>query len=211
MLKHGVSSEFVTAHGTRYKLARWADRRIWKLQHSPVKTWRSPAIFGSLTAQFINEYPADVVNLHWVTDGFLSIETIGNIEKPIVWSLYDMWPFCGTEHYGVDTPEARWQTGYTRSNRPAQEHGIDMDRRAWHRKREHWQPSHVVAASSWLKGRVQESALMGTWPVTRIPHVIDCDVFVPSNRATARANVGLHFEDPLILFLSSAGISDSRK
>jgi len=211
MIKHGVPSEFVTAHGTRYKWASWADRQTWKLQQSPVKTWRSPAIFGSLSARFINEHPADVVNLHWVTDGFLSVETIGSIEKPIVWSLYDMWPFCGTEHYGVDTPGARWRIGYTRSNRPADEHGMDLDRRTWHKKREHWRPSHVITASSWLESRVEESSLMGTWPITRIPHVIDCDVFIPSDQSIARRNLGITFDDPLILFLSSAGISDARK
>ena len=211
MIKEGVSSDFVSAQGIRSSWSRWADRQTWKLQRSPVKTWRSPAVFGSLSARFINEHPSDVVNLHWVTDGFLSIETIGRIEKPIVWSLYDMWPFCGTEHYGIDASEPRWRVGYTPLNRPAKEHGLDLDRYVWDRKREHWHRSHVIAASSWLQSRVEESALMGTWPITKIPHVIDTAVFTSTDQETARKHLRIPQSEPVILFLSSAGIGDARK
>jgi glycosyltransferase involved in cell wall biosynthesis len=152
-----------------------------------------------------------VVNLHWITGGLLSIEEIGKIRKPLIWSLYDMWPFCGTEHYGVDHNDARWRTGYTRSNRPSTEHGLDIDRNAWKRKREHWRAAPVVPASTWLAASVQSSALMRDWPITRIPHVIDSDAFTPRDRATARDRLNLDTSAPVILFLSSAGTKDQRK
>ena len=96
MLAQGLESEMWTARGAKFKRAQFLDRQLWRLQSSPVKTWRSPARFSSLTAKEINASDADIVNLHWVTDGFLSTEEIGKIEKPIVWSMYDMWPFSGT-------------------------------------------------------------------------------------------------------------------
>ena len=82
--KAGVDSRFISAHGTRFKAARAADRALWRLQRSATKTWRSPARFGSLSASEINESSADVVNLHWVTDGFMSIEEIGKIDRKSV-------------------------------------------------------------------------------------------------------------------------------
>ena len=196
----------------RFMVASELDRRLWKLQRSPVNTWRSPARFGSLTAERINNSGADVVHLHWVTDGFLSIETIAKITKPIVWSMYDMWPFAGTEHYGADTPNARWRTSYTKDNRPEDESGFDLDRWTYRRKQRHWRaPMHMVPASTWLEDSVKASALMRDWPVTRIPHVIDTDLFAPMDMRQARQQLGLPQDRQLVLFLASAGIGDRRK
>jgi len=207
----GIDSRLLTAKGAKFRLARALDRKLWHLQRSSVTTWRSPARFSSQTAAHINSSSADIVNLHWVTDGFLSIEEIGKIDKPIVWSMYDMWPFCGTEHYGVDSPQARWRTGYTRGNRPVEESGWDIDHWAWERKLTQWDPMHMVPASSWLEDSVRASALMGQWPVKRIPHVVDTTAFAPMDRQEARHRCGLPESGPLLLFLASAGIADRRK
>ena len=210
--KHGIESMFLAGSGARFAASRALDRSLWRLQKSPVLTWRSPARFSSLTAQQINRSSADVVNLHWITDGFLSIEEIGKITKPMVWSFYDMWPFSGIQHYGTDASDARWRQGYTPSNRPPDESGLDLDRWAWQRKQENWrQPRQVVAASSWMRQAVRDSALMSDWPTTRIPHVVDCDVFTPMPMNQARAELGLPQDVPLILFMSSAGVMDPRK
>ena len=229
MLGQGVSSQLlvgrkgtddptVKAGGkTRFLVAGELDRRLWRLQRSSVVTWRSPARFGSISADQINRSGADVVNLHWVTDGFLSIEQIGRIELPIVWSMYDMWPFAGTEHYGADTPDARWRTGYTKTNRPADESGFDLDRWAFERKVRQWTaprhtaPMHMVPASTWLADAVKSSALMRDWPVTRIPHVVDTDVFAPMPKEDARRAIGVPEDAPTVVFLASAGIGDHRK
>lgn len=198
--------------GLRFRVANRLDRAVWRLQRSANDTWRSPAVFGSLSADEINRSAADVVNLHWVTAGFLSIAQIGRITKPVVWSLYDQWPFSGTEHYGPDSPQARWRSGYTRDNRPRGEHGIDIDRHAWERKRKHWRAgSQIVAASGQTTDAARQSALMGSWPISTIPHVVDCEAFSPMPMDQARAALGLPQRTPLILFLSSGGIGDARK
>lgn len=197
---------------SRFRAASELDRATWRLQRSANTAWRSPARFGALSAAQVNASGADIVNLHWVTDGFLSIRGIGRITKPIVWSLVDMWPFSGTEHYGADTPDARWRTGYTAANRPAGDRGLDLDRLAWQAKRQRWaRPMTIVAASTWMRERVTASALMRDWPLARVPHVIDCEAFRPADRSTARQRLGLPQGTPLVLFLSSAGVGDPRK
>ena len=150
MVEEGLASTMRVAHKTiddptiigpeglaetHTTIAQILDQQAWRLQRSPTTTWRSPAVFGALSARRINASDADIVHLHWVTDGFLSIREIGRITKPVVWSLVDMWPFAGTEHYGSDTPNARWRTGYTKANRPPGDHDLDMDRIAWQSKR----------------------------------------------------------------------------
>lgn len=211
MEREGVPSTLRTAQGTRFRIASELDRRLWSFQRSPLTTWRSPARFGSLNAREINASGADVVNLHWVTDGFLTVEQIARIEKPVVWSLYDMWPFCGTEHYGVDSPDARWRSGYSRHTRSHDDSGWDLDRDTWERKRRLWRPMQIVPASTWLAEAAEASALMSNWPITRIPHVVDANAFSPMDRAEARQSLGLPPDVPLVLFLASAGIRDHRK
>jgi len=69
----------------------------------------------------------------------------------------------------------------------------------------------MIPASTWLADSIHASALMGEWPVTRIPHVVDTDAFAPMDQLEARRKIGLPGNDQIILFLSSAGVTDRRK
>lgn len=45
---------------------------------------------------------ADLVNVHWIGSGTMSVEDVGRIQRPVVMTLHDMWGFCGSEHYAPD-------------------------------------------------------------------------------------------------------------
>ncbi len=48
---------------------------------------------------------ADVINLHWINEGFLSLKSIlllAALKKPLVFTLHDMWAFTGGCHYSGD-------------------------------------------------------------------------------------------------------------
>ena len=48
---------------------------------------------------------ADIIHLHWINQGFLSLKGIAKIlrsGKPVVWTLHDMWAFTGICHYNGD-------------------------------------------------------------------------------------------------------------
>ena len=64
-----------------------------------------------------------------------SIKDIGRINKPVIWTLHDMWAFCGAEHTSWDN---RWQDGYTKKNRLNTEGGFDLNRWTWNRKIKYW-------------------------------------------------------------------------
>jgi glycosyltransferase involved in cell wall biosynthesis len=188
-----------------FKFAKEMDRRLWALQRTETETWRSAAKFGVLRAREINRSSADIVHLHWFTDGFLTIDSIGKIDKPIVWSLCDAWAFSGTEHYAMGQSGIRSAQGYTKANRIQSDSGFDLDKWTWERKRKSWRtPMYLLPASSWLKDSVGRSALMGAWPTFQIPHVVDTNEFAPSPRRVPN-------EKPTLLFLTSGGIHDHRK
>ena len=44
---------------------------------------------------------SDIINLHWINASLIKINDINKIKKPIVWTLYDMWPITGGCHYSL--------------------------------------------------------------------------------------------------------------
>lgn len=159
---------------------------------------RSPAVMPSFWSKLINNSDSDVAHLHWVNNEMLSITDIGRITKPVVWTLHDMWAFCGAEHV---TNEVRWQQGYTSQGRPAYESGFDLDRWVWRHKRRAWRrPMHIVAPSHWLAECARHSALLHDWPISIIHNPIDTKVWKPLEKSLARGLMGLPSEGYLLLF-----------
>lgn len=172
----------------------------------------SSAWLGSISARQINALNADVINLHWICGGFLTIEEIGKINKPVVWTLHDMWAFCGAENYTADDRNARFRHGYSKDNRDPEHKGIDIDRWVWNRKNISWKnPFHIVTPSRWLADCVKGSALMHNWPVTVIPNVLDTEIFKPYPKNIARELLHLPEKSKLVLFGALKGGNDPRK
>ncbi len=188
------------------------DRMVMSMQKKNDATLHSPALFPSAIDKEINVSNADVVNLHWVNGETLSIEAIGRIKKPMVWTLHDMWPFCGAEHYVEDNESARYKVGYYKNNCPKENKGLDLDRWVWNRKRDAWRtPITIIAPSNWLSECARESMLMRDWDINVIPNPINTDLFRPHQKELCRDILGLPKEVPLILFGAIGGSKDPRK
>lgn len=177
------------------------DRLPLKLLRDPENTLRSPAWLSAVSADEINAGDADIIHLHWTCAGFLSIKQIGRIKKPIVWSMHDMWAFCGAEHLASDSSSARWRNAYGSTGRPETERGFDVDKWAWHLKRKAWKnPMQITTPSCWLTNCVANSSLMKSWDVTTIPNTLDTELYKPQNKLFAREVFRLPADKKLILF-----------
>ena len=169
----------------------------------------SPAVVPSRWSNRLNASDADVIHLHWINSEMLSVADIGKFKKPVVWTLHDMWAFCGAEHLASDY---RWRDGYTADNRPAHESGFDLNRWTSARKQKHWKhPIHIVAPSRWLATCARQSVLMREWPITVIPNTIDTDVWQPVDKSIARQLLHLPPDVPLLLFGGWGGINVEHK
>lgn len=154
---------------------------------------------------------SDIAHLHWFRET-PTLSTIGRITKPVVWTLHDMWAFCGAEHYTTDTTTVRWRTGYTKNNGPQNAKYFDINRLTWNRKKKHWQrPLHIVTPSRWLAECASQSALMHNWPVHVIPNSLDINIFKPLNQSYARDVFNLSQDTKIILFGSIKGSNNPRK
>ena len=161
-------------------------------------TPHSISLFSSKLVDYVNKSDADIIHLHWVQHEMLSIADIAKIEKPIVWTLHDMWAFCGAEHLAQDD---RWRLGYSKNDNSNSKFGFDINRWTWLRKLKHWQkPIHVVTPSNWLANCVRESKLMGNWPVSVVPNLLNTENWKPKDKNFARKLLGLPSDIPLVIF-----------
>lgn len=168
---------------------------------------------GADLVEELNSCDADILHVHWVS-GMLSVGDVGRLRKPIVWTLHDMWAFCGGEHYAPDDAQARFRVGYRADNRPKGERGPDLNRKTWNLKRQAWanQRFTFVSPSQWLADCVRGSALLGQHPVRVVPNPLDTLYpWRPVPQDLARTALGLPLGAKLILMGADGGVRDPRK
>lgn len=152
----------------------------------------------------------DVVNLHWLGGGMLSVEALARIRAPIVWTLHDMWAVTGGCHYAGSCVLYRTGCGSCPQLRSTQPRDISAS--TWERKRRSWRDLNltIVTPSRWLADIVKESPILGGYRTEVIPNAIDTQVFRPFNAAFARDVLRLPQDKTLILF-GAQHIDDERK
>ena len=193
---------------TLVKLDRF-PRRFFHLK-APLTPW-STNLLPTLGAGVFNRDEYSLINLHWIGNGFVPIRVIGQIRKPIVWTLHDMWPFTGGCHHSAECP--KYMTGCGACPQLASSRQNDLSRLIWRAKHHYWQ-SHkfaVVSPSRWLANRARQSALFHAQRVEIIPNGVNTQVYRPIPKQQARAQLGLAQETKLILFAAMNSTHDRAK
>ena len=213
--KHKSSQNILCPKSLKRKLL-WRTKsyiasKLMKLQKSENEGLHSPAFFPCSLHKFLNKSKFDIINLHWVQSEMLSIESIGKIKKPLVWTLHDYWAFSGSEHYPNNLLDKRYEEGYFKGNKLNSSHGIDINKWCWDRKLKNWKhPINIVCPSRWLENCVKNSFLMKDWPTSVIANPIPTDIYRPWPKTIGRELFKLPKEKFLILF-SSLNVKDNRK
>ncbi len=183
-------------------------KKISSFQKSANPILHSPAWLSSIWLRKINRCEVDIINLHWINGEMISVEDIPKIKIPVVWTLHDMWAFCGAEHYAIDN---RYVEGYYAKNRPAYEQGLALNEWVWNRKRRAWRkPIHIITPSEYMAECIRKSVIMHDWPVTVIPNTLDLNIWKPVNKADAKSIMGLPENCPVIAF-GALGIDQEHK
>lgn len=145
-------------------------------------------------------WPVDLLHLHWLGTGFLSLLSLKRLNKPLVWTLHDLWPVQGLLPYPpMETPSpTSW--------------GLDLDPVAIALKRRCMpQGVQFIAPSAWAARVAEQSELYAAFsqprPIAVIPNAVDPMFFAaPAPGALCRDPVR-----PLMLFGGSSVFSDPRK
>jgi glycosyltransferase involved in cell wall biosynthesis len=160
----------------------------------------------------INASDADIVHIHWIHGGGLSIEDIARINKPVVWSLHDMWAFTGGCHY--DQECARFIEGCGNCPLLKSEQRSDLSHRVMKRKMALFSSKRdvaIVGLSRWMLRMAGRSKATASVPKVNLPNPINTSVFSPLERRLARERLDLPQDRKLILFGAMSATDDPRK
>ena len=155
---------------------------------------------------------ADIIHFHWINQGFLSlkdIEALVKLNKPIVWTMHDMWPCTSICHHARDCE--KFQTG-CESCFFLKSKGKDLSTSVFDKKLSLYKDANItfVGCSRWLSGRAKKSYLLQDKTVLSIPNPIDTEVYHPMDQGTARELLGLPSGKKLLLF-GALNVTDKRK
>lgn len=75
------------------------DRNLCKIVEPNNHNWKSSAYFGVLKAKYLNSTKFEILNLHWIGHGLISLRQITKITKPVIWTLHDEWLINPISHY----------------------------------------------------------------------------------------------------------------
>jgi glycosyltransferase involved in cell wall biosynthesis len=159
----------------------------------------------------ITEMNPDIIDLHWVSNGYLQIETIAKFNKPIVWTLMDMWAFTGGCHYSFTCD--RYTNNCGTCPILQSEKDQDLSRKVWQRKQQAWKEINLtlVSPTNWLANCARSSALFKNHRIEVIPFCLDTKVFKPIDKQEARRILNFPDDKLLVLFGAIEATKDHRK
>ncbi len=148
---------------------------------------------------------ADIIHLHWVNQGLLSLgglERVLRSGKRVVWTMHDMWPFTGICHQAGDC--RKWLEGCGDCpllNKPGRK---DLSRQVFHRKAKVYGRHELTFAgcSDWLSGLARSAPLLAGQRVESVPNPLDVAFYKPADKQAVRRKLGLPEEKKLQLFVA---------
>jgi glycosyltransferase involved in cell wall biosynthesis len=154
----------------------------------------------------VNAYRPEIVHFHWICDGFVPAWVASSLDKPIVWTLHDCWPFTGGCHYTQGCTSYEHMCG--RCPQLDSRFTYDLSRLGALLKRFCWTKINLapVAPSTWLAESARKSALFAGLKIRVVPNGLDTATFKPIDKQFARQILNFPNDAKLILF----GATDPR-
>lgn len=159
----------------------------------------------------IQSYRPDVVHLHHVGSGLLSLRDVSRFDAPVFMTCHDFWPVSALYHYepidnrvlGTDYRDHRSRKWFERR----------LARWQFNRKLKAWDRAQIryVAPSRWMADVTKESRLAQGRPVEVIPYGLDFDKFQMVDRNEVRKLLALPTDRPLLLYGAHNATRDGRK
>ncbi len=156
---------------------------------------------------------ADVIHLHWVNQGMLSLKEMQKIitsGKKIIWTMHDMWAFTGICHHAAQC--SRFTISCGECPYLAKPNSNDISAQIFQKKKNIYSKGLLtfVACSQWLKNLAILSSLTHNQKVVSISNPLNTNIYTPRDKNTLRSNWNLPQDKKIILF-AAVKASDPRK
>jgi glycosyltransferase involved in cell wall biosynthesis len=185
------------------RIRRYVEKSILRWSGDSI-VYESLNLLPSTLGKHLRDYAPDLIHLHWIGNDTLSIPEIGRIDAPIVWTLHDMWPFRGIEHYSDASLRDHLSNGRD-SRRTSASGGADappLDHWMRRFKSRRWKSADMtfVATTPWMEEQCRQSLVTDGARIERIPYGLDLNTYKPVSQSTARRVLNLPEDKQLLLF-----------
>lgn len=170
----------------------------------------SPGIVGTDITKTKEYLEADIIHLHWVNGGFLSINSIAKINKPVIWTLRDMWPFTGGCHYSLECDN--YQSSCGSCQLLSSENRNDLSNTLFKRKKLNFSNiNKFVSISPWLESEAKKSSIIDADKVQTIMNCVDERLFYPEDRSKSLNELNIEDSTKMTILVGAQDFSDSYK
>ncbi len=169
------------------------------------------AISGIDICKYIEMFDPQIVQIHWVSDNFVSIEDIGKItDRPVIWRLAECLAVTGGCYFVGNC--SRYKVGCGRCPRLRSNLENDLSRTNWLRKQAAYNNIDltIVVPTTAMRRIVRKSPLSKGRRIAVIPNGLDLGLFYPEDKAAARQTLGFPQDKKVIMF-GACDIRDRRK
>lgn len=124
---------------------------------------------------------ADVILLGWFNQGLLSLKEMALLNKPLIWTMHDLWAFTGICHHPLGCKGFHRQCGDCPFIRRPLRRPNDLSHRVWKKKSQLYPSLSIkfVAVSNWLLKQAKQSSLIGDRAIAMIPNPHPIDDYTP--------------------------------
>lgn len=181
-----------------FKFRERFNRNLFKIFNDRSNCTQSSGILRSLLPYKINKMGYDIINLHWINNEMMSIKDLTRIKKPLVWTLHDLWPISGKDHYSNSNENNSFLNQFILSQ-----------------KKKNWENLFkVVCPSNWIYKKARNSEITKNNDIRLIPHPIDIKKWTRLyNKEEIKNLFNLKFDNEykVILFGAERATKNKRK
>lgn len=166
----------------------------------------------------ISQHPAirdaDIIHIHWINQGFLSLKNIHqliNTNKPIVWTMHDMWAYTAICHHSRECNKYTTQCQQCPFLNSTKQN--DLSAKYFKKKKKLYTAAPIcfVGCSQWVtNGAHKSQLLLGQHKILSIPNPINISQYKPTNKQQAKLHFNFFTNKKLILF-GAPKVTDKRK
>jgi len=182
-------------------MIKWIEKSVTRLERS--FGWQGVLYPSTFLLPFRRHYKwADVLHVHNLHGEYFNLFALPllSLDKPVIWTLHDMWAITGHCSHSFDCE--RWKTGC--GNCPYLSALPAVTRDSTHLmykiKKKVLTRSNIslVAPSQWLKAKLDASLITTSCACYLIPNGVDINVFIPHSKSLLRQLYSIPLGRPVI-------------
>jgi len=126
----------------------------------------------------VSYFEPDIIHLHWVGNSIVQISKLSNFNKPIIWSLHDLWAFTGGCHNNYQCNKFKNNCGEC-PNLGSKENN-DLSKKNFRIKEKSYNKIKkltIIGLSRWLTEMAKSSHLLKDFNIHNLPNCINTELF----------------------------------